>query len=610
MKIRYTQSLLLLALTTLLSIATAEVEIPKGDTFLVERWDRMFELHTTPGRGDSVILDRFTNEDDAKVQRGWRIETRKRSNPSWAVELETYNAIPASKGEVGLIRFYARTLETGNESGSGQLQIAVRENSDNYHSLLEANIPIPTEWALFELPFAIDKDFDLRSLSFSFRFGFNNQIIEFGNLEIVNLGDEVDFEDIPKKTWSYNGREKDAQWRKDAFARIEQLRKSNIVIKVQNKEGNSINNATVSIEQTRSAFEWGVALHYPRLTNDTPDNLIYRKYVLELFNAASNENDLKWPVWEGDWADRGNYSHEYTYAAFDWLTERKFPIRGHVLVWPGWNNLPKSITDLKDTDRQDDIPGLVIEHIKLMADKTNDFVEEWDLINEPYSNHDLMDIFGKEIMIDWFKAAHEAMPGKPLYFNDYSNHDITADPKHVAHYLETTRFLIDGGAPVDGLGLQSHFFGTPSEPENILKTFDLYWDEFQLPIRITEWDFNTDDQKLQADFTRDFLILCYSHEAVVGVQHWGFWESAHWLPLAAMFEADWTPKLNYYMYKEWVLNKWMTQLEGSTNSTGTFAGRGFHGDYTVTINHNGNTVKKSLTLSKETPTGTLTFELN
>ena len=35
---------------------------------------------------------------------------------------------------------------------------------------------------------------------------------------------------------------------------------------------------------------------------------------------------------------------------------------------------------------------------------------------------------------------------------------------------------------------------------------------------------------MQADYTRDFLILAFSHPSVVGVQLWGFWENAHWIP--------------------------------------------------------------------------------
>ncbi len=73
---------------------------------------------------------------------------------------------------------------------------------------------------------------------------------------------------------------------------------------------------------------------------------------------------------------------------------------------------------------------------------------------------------------------------------------------------------------------------------------------------------NTDDEALQADYTRDFLILAFSHPAVVGVQVWGFWEKTHWRPRAAMYRADWTEKPNGRAYRSLVLDQWRTRSDG------------------------------------------------
>ena len=93
---------------------------------------------------------------------------------------------------------------------------------------------------------------------------------------------------------------------------------------------------------------------------------------------------------------------------------------------------------------------------------------------------------------------------------------------------------------------------------------DRYWAEFRLPVRMTEFDVWTRDEELQADFTRDFLILCFSHPSVTGVQHWVFWETCHWRPSAAMYRADWSEKPNAMVYKDLVLHRWRTNLAGAT----------------------------------------------
>jgi GH35 family endo-1,4-beta-xylanase len=331
---------------------------------------------------------------------------------------------------------------------------------------------------------------------------------------------------------------------------------------------------------------------------DTPENLIYREKARALFNAASPENDLKWPAWSGEW---GGFPREQSLAALRWLRENGFHVRGHVLVWPGWKNLPKSITALKDGKKnQEKIPPLVLAHITDLTTATRDWVQEWDVLNEPYDNHDLMALFGADIMVDWFKAARAgAAPGAPLYLNDYSNHDLGADKAHCADFLKVARFLKAKGAPLGGLGLQGHIGAQPNPPERVLATLEVYA-ELGLPIRFTEFDIDTDDEQLQADYTRDFLILAYSHPSVVGVQHWGFWQKAHWRPRAALFRADWSPKPAALVYEDLVLRQWRTKLQGRAGASGKVGGRGFHGDYLVTVELDGRTAQQEFSLTPGT----------
>eukprot|EP01036_Dinobryon_divergens_P010195 gene10195-13650_t len=169
-----------------------------------------------------------------------------------------------------------------------------------------------------------------------------------------------------------------------------------------------------------------------------------------------------------------------------------------------------------------------------------------------------MDLFGPAIQADWFQAARAASPTVPLFLNDYSNHDASLDAGHVAHFETTARYLKDQGAPLGGLGLQAHISANPSPPANVLAVLDRYA-ALGLPVRITEFDVNTDDEQLQADYTRDFLIALYSHATVVGFQTWGFWENAHWIPKAAMYRADWSEKPNTRAYKSLVLDQWRTR---------------------------------------------------
>src|SRR5438045_8528998 len=55
--------------------------------------------------------------------------------------------------------------------------------------------------------------------------------------------------------------------------------------------------------------------------------------------------------------------------------------------------------------------------------------------------------------------------------------------------------------------------------------------------RITELDIDSNDDKLQADYLRDFLPASFSHPNTNGLLMWGSWEPAHWRPNAAMYRT-------------------------------------------------------------------------
>ena len=577
----------------------AQTPLPSGPSLISGTTLEAFQPNPMPGHADAMGFA-VADADGPGFTRAWRVETKRDTTPMAAIELRALNNRPITRGDIMMVRFFARTVASADETGQGRVQLVVRRNGVDFNSSIETGVSFGREWTEFLFPFPAGRDFVLQECAFMFRFGFKRQTVEIGGLDVLYYGTKHTLGSLPKTRFTYAGREADAPWRKAALARIEQLRKSDFTVRVRDARGNPQSAATVRIEQRRAAFQFGTALQFARLIRDTPDNRIYRQKTLELFNAASPENDWKWVTLAGDWGP--GYSTEQAVAGLRWLRENNFQARGHVLVWPGWKNLPKSLHDLRGTPREREIPTIVLEHIREVARKTRGLLDEWDVLNEPFTNHDLMDIFGPEIMPDWFKVARAEMPDAKLYFNDFSNHDATTDADHVAHFEATTQFLIDRGAPVDGLGLQAHITNNPNSPENVLAVLDRYYAKFKLPVRITEFDVWTDDEQLQADYTRDFFILCLSHPSVVGIQLWGFWEKAHWRPSGAMYRADWSEKPNGKVYRDLVLNQWRTRLIGLTNDQGSYAGRGFHGDYVAIVEASGKRTEQTFTIAPGKPT--------
>ena len=58
-------------------------------------------------------------------------------------------------------------------------------------------------------------------------------------------------------------------------------------------------------------------------------------------------------------------------------------------------------------------------------------------------------------------------------------------------YVVQIRELLNAGAPIDGIGFQGHFKNNhDADPLQIQSVLDRFWNEFGLPIWITEFDWS------------------------------------------------------------------------------------------------------------------------
>lgn len=513
------------------------------------------------------------------------------SRPTTVYAAQFAGAVPkdVKKGDTLLVTFYVRTVKGSPETGEAQTQFVFERGSEPYTKAVEQEIAVPAQgWKRFDIPFKSVEDLPAGTAKVSFRLGYDPQVFEIGGLSLINFGPNVALADLPRTRSTYTGQEAGAAWRKKALARIERIRKAALTVRVVDNAGRPISNAQVSVRMTRHAFPFGSAVTADWINTKDTAGEKYRQTVTQLFNEVVFENDLKWynlnpPI------DRAK-------QAVAWLHRHNIAVRGHNLVWPSWGNLPRELQSLKN-----DKPALakaVTDHVTKEATSMRGLVVDWDVVNEPYTNHDLQDILGPQVLVDYFELAKAADPKPRLYLNDYPPLD-GADVKnpHLNGFEKQIRYLLDNRAPLEGIGFQGHFGGNVIPPARVLTGFDRFA-KFNRPILITEFDISTNDEQLQADYTRDFLIAAFSHPACAGVIQWGFWEGAHWKPDAALFRRDWSIKPNGKVYTDLVLNQWWTKTHGKTSKAGTYQTRGFLGDYKITATVNGKTQIAKAKLTK------------
>lgn len=453
-------------------------------------------------------------------------------------------------------------------------------------------------WSRIQFPFAAARAYEKGQAEVFFTLGLREQSVEIGGIDLVNYANTRKVADLPFTKLGYGGSEPTAAWRKAADDRIEKIRKGDLSVVVKDKAGKPIPNAQVSVRMRKHAFLFGTAVSGSALSSQRlgAENLArYKQEIPQLFNFAVMENEMKWPQWANE------ASRPATQAAVKWLRESGLQVRGHNLVWPSWRNTNvKAAEDAKGDPAA--LAKVITDHITETTTAFRGRLVDWDVINEPFTNHDLMDILGRHAMVDWFKTAHAGDPNAKLFINDFSI--LTGEDKpHRDDYAATIQYLIEQGAPIDGIGLQSHFPARVTPMDELFKRLDRFA-AFGKELEITEFDIDTPDEGTQADYTRDFMTAAFSYPSVKAFLMWGFWEGSHWRPRGAMLRRDWTPKPNADSYKDLVFKKWWTNADGKTGARGTFATRGFLGEYDIEAKAGG----KSKTVHVTLPKGGTTVE--
>ncbi len=526
----------------------------------------------------------------------------------WNAGFGISNTAQIDAGDACLLVIYLRS-----PNAQGKVSIFV-EDATTYEKEAYLTTVLPDEWRMYLIPFEADKTYSPGSLNTGLHLAWQAQTIEAGGLAMLNYGQGISAEELPSKLYNefYGGWEPDAPWRAEAAARIDSLRKASLTLKVVDDQGLPISGAAISLKMLQHEFAFGSAVTPRRLAGNNWYDPVYEEKILNLdgqghgFNMVVYENALKWPAWEQGWV--GTPSE--TANATEWLVSKGIRVRGHNILWPGWQHLPPDLYDNQDDPAY--IKNRLFSHIEEVTHfpGIEGNIEDWDVLNEITTNRDLEFALagkpgyptGREIYAETFQKMAEEDPATGLWINDY----ITIGQGNTGgelydRYKQFIQELIDAGAALDGIGFQGHIGLFPTSIYDVQTVLDDFHTSFGKKARITEYD--TDpamDDTLAATYLRDFLTMVFSHPSVDGFLMWGFWDGAHWHSNAPLFYQDWSLKPAGQAFIDLVFNEWWTTENGLSNTNGEWSTRGFKGLYEVTIDcGNGSILTDTIRLSKD-----------
>jgi len=335
--------------------------------------------------------------------------------------------------------------------------------------------------------------------------------------------------------------------------------------------------AEVKVEQLTHEFWFGTAISNSvvpgasRRRMSERDRKKYLEVLAANFNSAVHENALKWHHCEP--AATGGFDYSLAEEIYEWCAANEIPMRGHCIFWATDRHVQDWVKQLdNDTLRQ-----VVKRRAQDITSRFRGRIEEFDLINELTFGNFYRRKLGEGIIKEMAQWAKEGNGRAVLYLNEQGS--LASGGRNADKYVALIRKMLDQGVPVGGIGCQGHFSQMVNR-EQVQGTLDRLA-QFGLPIKITEYDFDSPDEQVKAKHLEQFYEICFAHPAVEGVLMWGFWEGAHWRPRAALWKRDWSLTPAAKAYRDLVFNKWWTNTSTEADSNGACRIRAFYGKHRV-----------------------------
>ncbi len=318
--------------------------------------------------------------------------------------------------------------------------------------------------------------------------------------------------------------------------------------------------------------------------NVVASNDDWRKATMyKYFNAGVNENSFKW---SGVQPKPGPPNYTNFENGVRWTQKVGWDYRGHTLLWGGNDNhsMPDWVRNLPTA--QDIIETCKMRVIRDVT-RYKGVIKEYDVMNEPLTGHAdwLRKTVGDSIIWNSFKWARSADPDAELYVNDYN---VEFNWGQAVEYRDLILKMLENGAPVTGVGMQSHYWECCRPNVNELVRNVNIIAETGLPIKFTEYDYggNLTQAQQAADYIM-VLTIAFSHPSVTGMYHWSLRDGWSWRQNSGLFDAGGKPKLAADTLLYYTKTKWATNFDTITNGIDPLVFSAYHGNYTIEAEFDG-----------------------
>jgi GH35 family endo-1,4-beta-xylanase len=370
-------------------------------------------------------------------------------------------------------------------------------------------------------------------------------------------------------------------------AAIEKHRKSSAVVLVVDSSGQPIEGARVVVRQTGHEFLFGCNIYGFGHSKTDAQNALYAQRFAEMFNYATV--GFYWHWYE---TQRGKPNYRETDKVVAWCLAHGIRMKGHPLLWADNAGIPPWSAGQPE-------PAIQKERVRAIMTRYLGKIDFFEVVNEP--SH-----FPQLLIDDPYRWARSIGPGTNLIVNDYQ---VLADG--APGFYRLLHRAIQNGVPFDGIGIQAHEPRTMRFPLDRVQTILDRYAALGKKLHITEFTPTSGgkpiagshrkgvwDEAAQADYAVKFYRVCFAQPAMRAITWWDLSDQHSWLEGGGMLRSDMTPKPVYEQLKRLIHEEWTTRLEGTTDSSGRFAFRGFRGTYRIVATAGGQQKTQDFSLVK------------
>jgi endo-1,4-beta-xylanase len=263
-------------------------------------------------------------------------------------------------------------------------------------------------------------------------------------------------------------------------------------------------------ERTHRYF--GTAIAQSRLT-DTD----YTAISAREFDMVTCENEMKPDATE---PSEGHFDFTAADQIYDWAIANGKRVRGHTLAWHSqqpswWSGLSSSA-----------LRTAMISHINGVMAHYKGKLAYWDVVNEAFAENGTrrqsnLQATGDDWIEVAFRTARAADPEVKLCYNDY-NIESWSYAKTQGVYAMIQDFKARN-VPIDCVGLQTHFSGGSSLPDDFQTTLEQFA-ALGVDVALTEADVTGADPVQYEGLTQ----ACLNVPRCVGITVWGVRDSDSW----------------------------------------------------------------------------------